>query len=170
MAELAGDLTTTDPDDLLDQAEGVVRAYCGWHIAPKRAAVTYQLQRPSQVIALPTLHLVSVESIDDQLGTTYVQDENYLASGAGLLTRHCGFWPAGTVVTFTHGFTDPPAEVTGVVQAVALRSRSNPGTQIETQTGPYTSVFGPRTGQPIVLGLTEGEKATLDTYRLRLLP
>lgn len=169
MAELADEITP-DQDTRLDQAEGVVRAYCGWHIAPKRAAETYQLQCQSHVIALPTLHLVSVESIDDGFGTMFVANRDYYATESGVLTRIFGFWPMGTIVTFTHGFDDAPPEVTGVVQAVAQRSISNPGTLVETQTGPYTSIYGPRSGVPTVLGLTDGEKATLDTYRLRLLP
>ena len=169
MAELADEITS-DEDARLDQAEGVVRGYCGWHIAPSRAGETYQLQYPSQVIALPTLHLVSIESVNDGFGTTYVENRDYFATEAGILTRIFGFWPMGTIVTFTHGFTEPPPEVTGVVQAVAQRSVSNPGTLIETQTGPYTSVYGPRTGEPIVLGLTAGEKATLDAYRIPFVP
>lgn len=176
MPELATDLVVTDPDDRLDQAEGLVRGYCRWHIAPSRSGETYTLPEAAPYIMLPTLYLTAVTAVVDA-------DETDLTVGGitftpdGVLRRGSlsqtglsywgSWWPGGTVVTYTHGYDEPPAEVTAVVQAIAQRAIDNPGSRTQVTDGPFSESFSlTSTGEAVALSLLSGDKAILDLYRL----
>ena len=59
-AELATTLHATDEDRLM-QAESVVRAHCGWHIAPVREdVVVLDGQGAADVLLLPSLRVTAV--------------------------------------------------------------------------------------------------------------
>lgn len=175
MAELADDLVI-DQDTRLDQAEGIVRRYCGWHIAPSRAGETYTLPEASPVILLPTLHLTAVTAAmgaDDADLLTY----GFTFSADGILRRGSlapdgiaywgAWWPAGTVVTFTHGYSTVPPDVTAVVQALAQRATDNPGSRTQITDGPFSESYSlTGTGEAVGLSLLMGDKATLDLYKL----
>lgn len=178
MAELADDLVP-DQDARLDQAEGLVRRYCGWHIAPSRTE-TFTLPEAAPYIVLPTLHLTAVTAIVDADATDLLAN-GYTFSPEGVLRRgsyaQAGisylstWWPGGTVVTFTHGYVDVPPEITGVVQAIAQRAVDNPRSLVSTQDGPFSDTYSQTgTGETLALGLLAGEKVALDMYRLRSRP
>lgn len=175
MAELA-DTLALSADDRLDQAEGLVRSYCRWHIAPSRAGETYTLPHASRVILLPTLRLTQVTGIVDANGAD-LAGYGFTFTPAGILLRGSpaqagigywdAWWPPGTVVTFTHGYADVPPEVTGIVQAVAQRAVNNTGSLISSTDGPFSQTYSQTgSGESVALGLLAGEKAVLDDYRL----
>ena len=68
----------------------------------------------------------------------------------------------GIVVELTHGYDEPPPEVTAVVQAVAQRLIENP-TGLESQTvGPFQEKYGTSsTG-----AFTSGDLGVLAAYRV----
>lgn len=162
MAELAEDLTV-DQDRRLEQAEGRVRAYCRWHIAPVRSGETYTLTAAAPLILLPTLRLVSIQSVVDENGVTLVADTDYKFTDWGAISRVTGgwggWWSAGTVVTFTHGYDAVPPEVEAIVQALAQRAIDNPGGRIRTGDGAFSDTYA-------TSSLTPDEKADLAPYRI----
>lgn len=169
-AELATTLTPTEADRLL-QAEALVRGYCGWHIAPSRedVEVTFKDVSYGDALLLPSLHVTAVESITED-GTELVDVTDFNWSEGGVLTRY--YWrTAPVVVTFTHGYAAPPAEVTAVVQAIAQRAVSNPGSLVRTQDGPFSDTFS-QTGfnQSLPIALLDAEKEILNRYRIPARP
>lgn len=165
-AELATSLAVTEADRLL-QAEALVRSYCGWHIAPSRADVVETLRGyGAQPLLLRSLQVTAVASVVDD-GTTLVLTDDYIWQPNGVITR-AGYWGTGdVVVTYTHGYETVPAEVTAVVQAVAQRAVSNPGSLVRTQKGPFADTYS-QTGvnQSLPIALLDAEKDVLDHYRI----
>lgn len=165
-AELASTLTATEADRL-EQAEGVVRGFCGWHIAPSRTETVLLRSRSGNTLLLPSLHVTAVSTVQDD-STALVVEDDYTWSPAGVLTR-LGYWGDNTIVAvgMTHGYEEVPPEVTGVVQAIAQRAVSNPGSAIRSQAGPFSEAYS-QTGanQSIPLTLLDAEKDILRRYRI----
>lgn len=164
-AELATSLTSTDAERL-EQAEGLVRSFCRWHIAPSRAATVTLRGTGSATLALPSLHVTDIESVT-QDGTLLAEDDDYTWSTAGVLTSTSTWGTDEVVVVFTHGHADVPPEVAAIVQAVAQRAVDNPGSKPRAQDGPFSDTFS-QSGfnQAPALHLLDGEKAALSHYRI----
>jgi hypothetical protein len=164
-AELATSLVATEADRLM-QAEAVVRSYCGWHIAPSREdEVTFKSAPFTDSILLPSLHVTSIESVTED-GTTLIDVDDYIWSANGVITRY--HWrTAPIVVAFTHGYEEPPADVTAIVQSVAQRAVNNPGSLVRTQDGPFSDTYS-QTGfnQSLPIALLDAEKTILDRYKI----
>lgn len=165
-AELATSLASTE-EERLEQAEALVRGFCGWHIASSRTE-TLSLRGPGyvNVLSLPSLYVTDVSTVTID-GTPLLLDSDYAWSTAGILT-HSGYWGSGDVeVTLTHGYEFPPAEVTAIVQAVAQRAIDNPGSLVRKQVGPFSDSYS-TTGanQVSTLSLLDAEKEALRRYRI----
>lgn len=163
MPELATELLPEDDDAVLEQAEGVARDYCGWHIAPSRAG-EYTLDEASSVIILPTMRLTAVSAIVDADGNDLAA-YGFTFTPAGVVRRGSptqagvsylgAWWPAGTVVTFTHGYAEVPPAVTRAVQGIASQLPSN----LKSKTaGPF--------GETYFDDIAPGDRSRLDKYRL----
>lgn len=165
MTELAFDLTPTDADRL-DQAEALVRSYCGWHIAPSRDATETLRGIGSSPLMLRSLYVTAVDSIVDD-GTTLILSDDYAWSPNGVILR-AGYWGTGdVVVSYTHGYDDPPAEVTAVVQAIAQRAVDNPRSLTRLQIGPFSESYSATgSNQATGIALLDSERAVLDAYRI----
>lgn len=166
MLELAYDLAASEADRL-EQAEALVRGFCGWHIAPSRSETVTVDGSGGQILHVPTLHLTAVTSVVED-GTTVdladlgVYPGGYIYRAAGW----CGKRRA-VVVTMTHGWDAAPAEVTGVVQAVAQRAVSNPKSQVNPSVGPFRdSNSATGSAESAALALLPSEKHLLARYRL----
>jgi hypothetical protein len=118
-------------------------------------------------LALPSLHVTAVTSVTSD-GTTLMLTDDYTWSEAGILTGVSSWWSgASVVVVFTHGYSDPPPEVTAIVQAVAQRAIQNPGSLTRATKGPFTDVYSTTSqGEVATLALLDAEKATLRRYRI----
>lgn len=163
--DLAASITATEDDRLL-QAEALVRAHCGWHIAPTRTETVTVRGTGARTLVLPSLKVVDVASVSDD-ATVLTETQDYKWSEAGVLTRE-GYWSTDDVeVTFTHGYAEPPAEVTAIVQAVAQRAVNNPGSLVRTQAGPFADTYS-QTGfnQSLPIALLEAEREALAHYRM----
>lgn len=165
MAELAESLTVTEADRLT-QAEALVRAYCGWHIAPSRTVEDAVIRGSgTATILLPSLYVTAVAAINDN-DTDLTVEDDYTWSAAGVVTR-VGYWSTDeVVVSYTHGYEEPPAEVTAVVQAIAQRAVNNPGGQASSRSiGPFAESYGSlATGT--ALSLLDSEMEVLRRYRI----
>lgn len=167
--ELATSLEATPAERLL-QAEGLVRDYCGWHIAPERTVVKAVAGSGARELMLPSLHIVAVaEVIEDG---NLVDASSYVVHEEGFLTRSAAWetWGTGVItVTFDHGFgpTQVPPAVIGVVMAVAQRGVDNPGSLVRVQRGPFSDTYS-QSGfnQALPLSLLEAERDALAPYRI----
>jgi hypothetical protein len=151
VAELATTLAPASDEDRLLQAEALVRAYCGWHIAPVRTH-TVVVSSFDATLVLPTLRLVEVVSVVASDGTTVVDPADYRATPAGVITRtghlspwgyHFGWGHAwgDLTVTFRHGHDTPPADVTAVVQGLASRAKAGTAGLSSRVMGPFQEHF-----------------------------
>jgi hypothetical protein len=165
-AELATTLATTEADRLL-QAEGVVRDYCGWHIAPLRAAEATLDGRGGYVITLPTLHLVDIVSITENGVAVNLEEITWSENGVVERSVQWDTKRGNIVVTFNHGHANVPPGVQAIVQSVAQRAVNNPGSLVRTQDGPFSDTYS-QTGfnQSLPIALLDAEKAILDRYRI----
>ncbi|WP_448222453.1 hypothetical protein [Gordonia iterans] len=122
-----------------------IRNYCGWHIAPVVIddVVVVDNSFGRRVLALPTMHLTSVESIVDRNNEAI---EGFQWSRSGMLERPGG-WPTGlqaVTATITHGLTEAPAAIRTVIgDLVSSLAKSG---EVE-QVGPFKlSVYDFRAG------------------------
>jgi hypothetical protein len=123
---------------------------------------------------LPTLRLVNVLAVTTGLVT--LDPVGYTWEEQGILRLTSRSWygyeslrrfPAQVTVQAEHGYDEPPAEVTAVVQAVAQRALDNPGSLTRDAVGPFANVYSASsTGQAASLALLIEEKQTLGRYKL----
>ena len=140
MADLAVDLTPADDDAVLEQAEAIVRDFCGWVISPPEDR-TVTIEHRGGDLVLPSRFVTAVDSV-----TSYGSAvTGWRLTDAGVLTGVS--FPCGPIVVeFTHGYEAdavPPA-VTRVVQAIAQRvkGRSAAGGVKHRQVGPFAESYG----------------------------
>lgn len=163
MPELVADLAPQDDDERLDQAEGVVRDFCGWHIAPERTeTVKFYGHATNAPILLPTMYLTGIASVTDQ--GTLLDPSVYDFDPAGLLLRiDGGCWATGygpLVVEFTHGYNETPPGVARAVQAVA--GALSTGALKSKQAGPFAESY--------LTDISTLDRATLSRYRIPVGP
>lgn len=172
-SELATTLAASEEDRLV-QAEALVRAYCGWHIAPVKVSTWSLGPTGDTALVLPTLRLVNVLAVVDRLVTLdpagYTWDEQgilHLTARSWYSNETLRRFPTRVTVQAEHGYDEPPAEVTAVVQAVAQRALDNPGSLTRDAVGPFANVYSASsTGQAASLALLIEEKQTLGRYKL----
>lgn len=157
MAELADSLAVTE-DDRLDQAEGLVRSYCGWHIAPSRMDTYRVAGVRDRVVILPSLYVTSVVSVTAD--GTVLNADSYDCTEAGVLTLAGYSWACNVLeVVFTHGYDTAPAEVTAAVQSLAQRATDNPTGLKSWARGPFSESYSDSTAG-------SGDLSGLNRYKL----
>ena len=145
MADLADSLTASE-DERLDQAEALVRSYCGWHLSPPRTEVFQAARVGDDILILPSLYVTAVTSVT--IGDTpLVAGRDYAFTRSGVVSfnrRYYGAWAQSSQVevVFTHGYPDPPADVVAFVQGFAQRAIDNPGALLSRTRGPFTDTYG----------------------------
>lgn len=150
------------PVDQTDAAEALVRAYCGWHVAPSQTDTVYVDGTGTRNLMLPSLHVTDVSVVTDD-GVTLV--DTYEWSADGRLFYSSGYFTGkfrGVEVTFTHGYDEMPDDVQNVIEQIAARGAS---------TGAYVQVGQVRvatdsSGAPLSSSLTDADKAALAPYKL----
>lgn len=150
---------------MLDAASEFVRGYCGWSITREPDTVWTLDAAGGRLLAVPTLHLVSVSSVLVR-GVERVSEVE--TSAAGLLYRSAG-WPTAyrsVVVRAVHGHEQTPRDVLAVVCALASRMLATPGTGpvISSRIGSVQLTYGPDGAESV--GLTLTERTALDRHRL----
>lgn len=151
------------PQFWLDAAQGAVRRFCGWHVAPV-ITETIRLDGTGQrTLLIPSGRILEVTAATSDGRDVLAQVD---VSGKGMLElRDGGLWSArlgGISITLRHGYdpTEVP-DVAGVIATAAARG-GGPGGQIASQAvGPANVRY---TGNDIQLLQTE--LATLEPYRL----
>lgn len=162
-----GDAPATVPDgvdaDAFRSALASARALCGWHIAPQVTSHLTLDGDGSRLLLLPTLRLVSVESVKND-GATVTGFEQ---STSGMLRLSGGCWSrklGGIEVTFTHGFDELPADIAGVVLSAASRPVAEVQ-PVQQGVGPFTVSYGSwQAGGPTVFSYDQ--QAVLARYKI----
>lgn len=170
------DLDAYSAQLMLDGANAAVTEYCGWHIAPALTETVTVDGSGLLVQALPTLHLVSLDSVTEDgtsLDLTRIEWSNN-----GLMEKRSGaLWTRrrrGIGAGITHGFAATPGWVTTLICAVAGRAFITPlGIVQETSGGESISYSAPRSGTgnvppPGTVALLPVDKRMLDRIRVPL--
>jgi hypothetical protein len=150
---------------MLDAASEFVRGHCRWSITREADAVWTLDAAGGRLLAVPTLHLVSVSSVLVH-GVERVGEIE--TSAAGLLYWHAG-WPTAyrsVVVRAEHGHEQTPRDVLAVVCALASRMLTTPGTGPITGShiGSVQVNYGPDGAESV--GLTHTEETALSRHRV----
>lgn len=146
----------------LDLASGAVRAYCGWNLA--RETTTLQVDGDgSQVLSLPTLHLLAITDIRVN-GETLNAADYPRYSLKGQLYR-AGGWTCYAVIEVDciHGYDPVPDLLKLVVLDMAARQYSNPQQLVSATTGQVSRTWSTGNGAAPMSALHE---RLLDRYRL----
>lgn len=162
MPDLAETLAPLDDDERLEQAEDIVRAYCGWHIAPSRTDTAKIVGAPTNLpVLLPSMNVTAIVSVTDQ--GTLLDSTVYDFEPAGILRRiDGGCWASGygsIDVVFVHGYADVPPAISRVVQSVASQL---PHGLSAKGAGPFTESY--------LNDLSTLDRAVLSRYRIPVGP
>jgi len=161
---------------MLDGACDAVTEYCGWHIAPVLTQTVTVDGSGTLIQTLPTLNLVSLDSISENglpLDVSRIDWSSY-----GVMEKRWGNgWTGrrrGIAAGITHGYTATPSWVTTLICAVAGRAFNSPlGIQQETA-GPESIQYAvPRTSTvnvapPGTVVLLTADRRMLDRIRVPL--
>lgn len=104
-------------------ALAAVQAYCGWHIGPSQEDTLILDGSGASLLMLPSLHVTDVASIsaDYDGGLTVLDPTSYDWSAVGMIELRNGCFPhrfRSVTVTFTHGYSEMPANVQAVVDQI----------------------------------------------------
>ena len=141
----------------IDQAVGLVRASCGWHVWPVVTETLIVDGVGGVVLTLPTLKVRDVALVVES--GVEVDADGYEWSASGDVKRVCGCWTTrwrGIEVTLTHGFETCP--LLSVVAGIA-----SSGTAPEV-VGPFS--FGGSDAASSVMPYRDA----LSLYRIPVLP
>ena len=148
----------------------MIRAYCGWHVAPEVNEARKFDYDGSGRLFIPTLNLVEVQrvSVDgkDLYDWTFSQD--------GWVTFSPSYTPpAGdrsVTIEFKHGFPQAP-ELSFVLERVKARLAALPAAPLAYQRAGTQSVgYATRNGSILGFSLSDSEKEALNHYRLKEQP
>lgn len=145
-------------------ASGAVRAYCGWDLHLE--TTTFQVDGDgSQVLSLPTLHLIALDELRINGEVIGVTDARYpLWSRKGQLFRAAG-WAANLSVEadVMHGYDPIPDLIKLVVLDLAGRQLSNPEGYSQKTVGVVSVTYA---GSANESGLSALHSRLLDRYAL----
>lgn len=153
----------SDADWFLGAIGSLIKNHCGWHIFPETSQTATCILGPSGTIPLPSLKVVSVESLSYTLRlpgmdpeTVTVDPNEYTVHEAGFIEWHQRrpvrrggngihyMTPRLDYVDveFTHGYETLPGAVALVGYEIAMRAMEKPaGTVKHIDAGPYSFGF-----------------------------
>lgn len=137
-------------------ASGAVRSYCGWVLSRESAVLTAE-GAGGVLLDLPTLHLVSVDSI--LVNGEAVDLDTVIVTRRGQLVRPA-YWPndAKVEVDCVHGYDPIPDVVKLVTLTLAARILTNPEGAKSASVGSVSRSFDTR--------LSQLDMRLVDPYRL----
>lgn len=153
---------TFDEKFWVSVAEGAVRDFCLWHVAPIREEIFAVDGGGRSQILLPTMRLREVLSV---VSGGYDVTKQVKASESGILELEGGFacGLSSVVVKISHGYD--PAEVPsvqGVIASAASRFADSLGNIVQSQTAGGSTVTYFSGSE----SLLRSEQAKLSRYRL----
>src|SRR5262245_47814838 len=135
-AQELADYLAGDPATMLAYATGLVRGYCGWHIAPSRDEVFIVDGNGHRDLWLPTLYLTDVFYVSDDGATVDLADIDWWRYGRlrrydALPSTGSGYscWtPRQRAVEaeVRHGYDETPTDVRAALVSLAARMSLTP--------------------------------------------
>lgn len=157
-----------DPDKIVKQVQGAIRAFCGWHVTPLITDAEIVLDgRGGRHLWLPSLNVVALSDIVNE--ETVLTSDDYDWSTDGYVELRSGFWttrPRQISIKFTHGFPNVPDELIGLGAEIAARATSAPTGDVREQAGQVSVQHGTINGVAGGIALLEHEKEILGKYKL----
>lgn len=148
-------------------AQGAVRRYCGWHVAPSISEILRVDSYGGRILHLPSKHVLEIDKIEVR-GIDWTDRVEW--SEAGTLQLRSGRWPdaPGAVqVELTHGYEpDDVPEVAALILGVAKRARTQPGVIASQSVNGSSVSYQTAGGAPLSVPLLNIEKEMLDPYRV----
>lgn len=147
-------------------ADAVIRAYCGWHVAPVVEDDLILDSDGGKRLVLPTLHLLEVLSlvVDGDVITDFTFSEN----GWLTLPNRTRFPKKDRCVEvkIKHGFSYVP-ELTNIRSKLVSRAMMSPaGTIVSQRAGTQSVTYAASGGEVAGMNLLDSEKEILEKYRL----
>lgn len=158
--------TSLDAQWWIRAAQGAVRRFCGWHVAPSVSETLTLDGFGGQTLHLPSKHVTEVTKVlSDGVDVTDQVDW----SSAGMMELRSGMWSSrlgGISVDLTHGFElDEVPEIAALILTVGKRARTQPGVASQSVNGAAMSAFSAG-GAPLGVPLLSIERETLAPYKL----
>lgn len=155
-----------DADMLVGAADGAVRRYCGWHIAPSVTETVTVDSTGSRTLLLPSMYVTAVTAVrditDDTVDPVVLDGWRSTVTPrfrAGVLERRT-CWPRGVLeVDLAHGYAEVPAEVQAVVLDLAEMLRNAIGGVTRRQVGAVSAQWADE-------ALAPQHKLVLDGYKI----
>lgn len=159
--------TVLDAQWWLRAAQGAVRRYCHWHVAPSTRETLRLDSHGGRLLQLPSGHVTDLHSVLVD-GEEWVDRVDW--STVGLLQVRAGTWPDGlgaVTVDLTHGWpADEVPDVAALILTVGKRARTQPGVIASQSVNGAAVSYQTAGGAPLSVPLLAIEKQTLDPYRL----
>lgn len=145
----------------------LIRAYCGWHVAPEVNEIRSFDYSSGGRLFIPTLRLAEVHRVATHGRDLY----DWTFSEDGWVTFSPSYQPpAGdkaVTVEFKHGFPQAP-ELALVLERVKARLAALPAAPLSYQRAGTQGVgYLSRNGEVLGFSLSDSEKEALAPYRLR---
>lgn len=168
VADSGGALQVGDPrlEAAANGASAAVRRYCKWHVAPLRAENLVLDGKGGQRMALPSLHVVAVESV--KLAGKELGASEFGWSEAGFLELYGHRFPhryRSVEIGLTHGFLSAP-DLVAIASQVARFALASPMGRTREQAGQIAVSWGTAQG----MAWTESALSMMNPYRLGPLP
>jgi hypothetical protein len=128
---------------LIDVASANVRRYTGQHLSAVSGDEYTTNGSDGQVIFLPQLPVTAIVSVS--VDGAELTDDEYEWDAYGVVERVAGSWSAkrrGIVVRYSHGYSDVPDDIVGVVAATVGAMLDNPAGVRSEQIGSYRVTYG----------------------------
>lgn len=161
---------------MIDGTCAAVTEYCGWHIAPVVTETVTVDGTGTLIQTLPTLNLLSLDSVDEN--GLHLDVDRIDWSANGIMEKRSGAWwtgrRRGVIADISHGYEVTPSWVTTLICAAAGRAFVSPlGVAQESAGGESITYTVPRpptlvTAPPGTVVLLAFEKKMLDRIRVPL--
>jgi hypothetical protein len=146
----------------LDIASDAVEKYIGYSILEVEDDVITVDGTANFVFLLPAYPVTEITAIVED--GILLDTDKYEYSQFGIVKRSFGVWTnklSGISVTYTHGFTDVPLSIVGVVLALAGRIKDGSSNIKQESIGGYSVTYA--NPSPV---LQAAEVMTLDAFRI----
>lgn len=146
----------------LDIASDAVEQYIGYDILEVEDDVITVDGTYNYVFLLPAYPVTEITAIVED--GTLLDIDKYEYSQFGIVKKKDGVWTNklnGITVTYTHGFTDVPMSIIGVVLALASRIKDGSSNIKQESIGGYSVTYA--NPSPV---LQASEVMTLDAFRI----
>lgn len=151
-------------DNELDAATELIRGYCRWHIAKRRAGLVYRARtRFREEVWLPAMQIVSLQEVS--INGTAVADPSGIDFDP--VTGWVNIRSSAALIKYTAGYEAVPADIVSLTLQIAARALGSPLGFVREQAGgvgvTHSQITSNVAGGSV---LFPHEMAQLDAYKI----